>query len=107
MPNADVEATSRVIPFLNDPPIPATFRARSLLYDAAAGAIIYEAGTGIYRVIRMPGIPMPSNRIELAELLWEHAGKPEPVSTLQRHRRGRYRPLGSGAGSDEGRCGQQ
>ena len=26
-------------------------------------------------------IPMPSNRIELAELLWEHAGKPEPVST--------------------------
>lgn len=29
----------------------------------------------------MPGIPMPSNRIELAELLWEHAGKPEPVST--------------------------
>ena len=48
---------------------------------AAAGAIIYEAGTGIYRVINMPGIPMPSNRIELAELLWEHAGKPEPVST--------------------------
>ena len=36
---------------------------------------------GIYRVINMPGIPMPSNRIELAELLWEHAGKPEPVST--------------------------
>lgn len=46
---------------------------------AAVGA--YEVGTGLYRVINMPGIPMPSDRIELAELLWEHAGKPEPVST--------------------------
>lgn len=53
----------------------------AVVIGAAAGAIIYEAGTGIYRVINMPGIPMPSNRIELAELLWEHAGKPEPVST--------------------------
>ena len=54
-----------------------------VVIGAAAGAIIYEAGTGIYRVINMPGIPMPSNRIELAELLWEHAGKPEPVSTAR------------------------
>lgn len=53
----------------------------AVVIGAAAGAIIYEAGTGIYRVINMPGIPMPSNRIELAELLWEHAGKPEPEST--------------------------
>ena len=53
----------------------------AVVVGAAAGAIIYETGTGIYRVINMPGIPMPSNRIELAELLWEHAGKPEPVST--------------------------
>lgn len=53
----------------------------AVVIGAAAGVIIYEAGTGIYRVINMPGIPMPSNRIELAELLWEHAGKPEPVST--------------------------
>lgn len=53
----------------------------AVVVGAAAGAIIYEAGTGIYRVINMPGIPMPSNRIELAELLWEHAGKPEPEST--------------------------
>ena len=52
-----------------------------VVIGAAAGVIAYEAGTGIYRVINMPGIPMPSNRIELAELLWEHAGKPEPVST--------------------------
>ena len=53
----------------------------AVVVGAAAGAIIYEAGTGIYRVINMPGIPMPSNRIELAELLWERADKPEPVST--------------------------
>ena len=53
----------------------------AVVIGAAAGVIAYEAGTGIYRVINMPGIPMPSNRIELAELLWEHAGKPEPVST--------------------------
>ena len=55
----------------------------AVVIGAAAGAIIYEAGTGIYRVINMPGIPMPSNRIELAELLWEHVGKPEPVSTAR------------------------
>ena len=53
----------------------------AVVVGAAAGPIIYEAGTGIYRVINMPGIPMPSNRIELAELLWERADKPEPVST--------------------------
>ena len=53
----------------------------AIVVGAVAGAIVYEAGTGIYRVINMPGIPMPSNRIELAMLLWEHAGKPEPEST--------------------------
>ena len=53
----------------------------AVVVGAAAGAIIYEAGTGIYRVINMPGIPMPSNRIELADLIWERAGKPEPQNT--------------------------
>ena len=53
----------------------------AVVVGAVAGAIIYETGTGIYRVINMPGIAMPSNRGELAMLLWEHAGKPEPVST--------------------------
>ena len=53
----------------------------AIVVGAVAGAIIYETGTGIYRVINMPGIAMPSNRIELAELLWERADKPEPVST--------------------------
>ena len=53
----------------------------AVVVGAAAGAIAYEAGTGIYRALYMPGIPMPSNRIELAMLLWEHADKPEPAST--------------------------
>ena len=89
MPNADVEVTAT---FAEDPipepdPVGPSDTGNiqgaisAVVIGAAAGAIIYEAGTGIYRVINMPGIPMPSNRIELAELLWEHAGKPEPVST--------------------------
>lgn len=45
------------------------------------GAVIlgaYETGTGIYRMMNMQGLPLPSDRIELAELVWERAGKPEP-----------------------------
>lgn len=89
MPDANVEVTAT---FAEDPipepdPVGPSDTGNiqgaisAVVIGAAAGAIIYEAGTGIYRVINMPGIPMPSNRIELAELLWEHAGKPEPVST--------------------------
>lgn len=39
---------------------------------------IYETGTGIYRVLNMPGVPMLSNRAGLATLIWEKAGCPEP-----------------------------
>lgn len=91
MPDANVEVTAT---FADDPigpdgpdPVGPSDTGNiqgaisAVVIGAAAGAIIYEAGTGIYRVINMPGIPMPSNRIELVELLWEHAGKPEPVST--------------------------
>ena len=89
MPDANVEVTAT---FADDPipepdPVGPSDTGNiqgaisAVVIGAAAGAIIYEAGTGIYRVINMPGIPMPSTRIELAELLWEHAGKPEPVST--------------------------
>lgn len=45
------------------------------------GAVIlgaYETGTGIYRLMNMQGLPLPSDRIELAKLVWERAGKPEP-----------------------------
>ena len=44
----------------------------------AAAWGIYEAGTGIYRVMNMPGVPMPTNRAGLATLIWEKAGCPEP-----------------------------
>ena len=91
MPNADVEVTATFAGDSNpeepvDPVGPSDTdnvqgAISAVVIGAAAGVIAYEAGTGIYRVINMPGIPMPSNRIELAELLWEHAGKPEPVST--------------------------
>ena len=91
MPDANVEVTATFADDSNpeepvDPVGPSDTgniqgAISAVVVGAAAGAIIYEAGTGIYRVINMPGIPMPSNRIELAELLWEHAGKPEPVST--------------------------
>ena len=91
MPDANVEVTAT---FADDPigpdgpdPVGPSDTGNiqgaisAVVVGAAAGVIAYEAGTGIYRVINMPGIPMPSNRIELAELLCEHAGKPEPVST--------------------------
>ena len=91
MPDANVEVTATFADDSNpeepvDPVGPSDTdnidgAISAVVIGAAAGVIAYEAGTGIYRVINMPGIPMPSNRIELAELLWEHAGKPEPVST--------------------------
>ena len=43
---------------------------------AAVGA--YEVGTGLYRITQMDDAAMPTNRIALAELVWERAGKPEP-----------------------------
>ena len=57
--------------------------------DIAAGGVIggiaavgaYEVGTGLYRILAMDDVAMPTNRIALAKLLWERAGKPEPEST--------------------------
>ena len=57
--------------------------------DIAAGVVIggiaavgaYEVGTGLYRILVMDDVAMPTNRIALAKLLWERAGKPEPEST--------------------------
>ena len=58
--------------------------------DIAAGVVIggiavvgaYEVGTGLYRITQMDDVAMPANRIALAKLLWERAGKPEPESTV-------------------------
>mgnify|MGYP002568438032 CR=1 FL=1 len=57
--------------------------------DIAAGVVIggiaavgaYEVGTGLYRITQMDDVPMPTNRLALAKLLWERAGKPEPEGT--------------------------
>lgn len=46
----------------------------------AAAWGVYEAGTGIYRTVNMKGIPMPANRGELALLVWQYAGQPEPAN---------------------------
>mgnify|MGYP003219099398 FL=1 len=54
--------------------------------DIVAGVVIggiavvgaYEVGTGLYRITQMDDAAMPANRIALAELMWERAGKPEP-----------------------------
>ena len=65
MPNANVEVTATFagdsIPE-PDPVGPSDTgniqgAISAVVIGAAAGAIIYEAGTGIYRVINMPGIP--------------------------------------------------
>ena len=57
--------------------------------DIAAGVVIggiaavgaYEVGTGLYRITQMDDVAMPTNRLALAKLMWERAGKPEPEST--------------------------
>ena len=58
--------------------------------DIAAGVVIggiaavgaYEVGTGLYRITQMDDVAMPTNRLALAKLLWERAGKPEPEGAL-------------------------
>lgn len=68
-----------------DPVNPGGGSSSDVVADIAAVALtgaavwgIYETGTGIYRVLNMPDVPMPSNRAGLATLIWEKAGCPEP-----------------------------
>ena len=43
----------------------------------------YELGTELYLKYALPaGAAIPTNRAELAELVWNNAGKPEPVAVL-------------------------
>ena len=89
MPNKDVEVKAN---FKEDPiePIdPIGPSDTDYGGDIAAGVVIggiaavgaYEVGTGLYRITQMDDVAMPTNRIALAKLLWERAGKPEPEST--------------------------
>lgn len=59
-----------------DDPVTEFFEAAAVTGVAAWG--LYETATGIYRVLNMRGIPMPSNRAGLATLIWEKAGQPDP-----------------------------
>ena len=59
-----------------DDPVTEFFEAAAVTGVAAWG--LYETATGIYRMLNMRGIPMPSNRAGLATLIWEKAGQPEP-----------------------------
>ena len=86
MPNKDVEVKAN---FKEDPIDPIGPSDTDYGGDIVAGVVIggiaavgaYEVGTGLYRILAMDDVAMPTNRIALAELLWERAGKPEPEST--------------------------
>ena len=86
MPNKDVEVKAN---FKEDPIDPIGPSDTDYGGDIAAGVVIggiaavgaYEVGTGLYRITQMDDVAMPTNRLALAKLLWERAGKPEPEST--------------------------
>ena len=86
MPNKDVEVKAN---FKEDPIDPIGPSDTDYGGDIVAGVVIggiaavgaYEVGTGLYRILAMDDVAMPTNRLALAELLWERAGKPEPEST--------------------------
>ena len=86
MPNKDVEVKAN---FKEDPIDPIGPSDTDYGGDIVAGVVIggiaavgaYEVGTGLYRILAMDDVAMPTNRLALAKLLWERAGKPEPEST--------------------------
>ena len=86
MPNKDVEVKANFKEDSIDPIGPSDTDYGG---DIVAGVVIggiaavgaYEVGTGLYRILAMDDVAMPTNRLALAELLWERAGKPEPEST--------------------------
>ena len=86
MPNKDVEVKANFKEDSIDPIGPSDTDYGG---DIAAGVVIggiaavgaYEVGTGLYRITQMDDVAMPTNRLALAKLLWERAGKPEPEGT--------------------------
>lgn len=59
-----------------------------IIGTAAAGTAVlayqtYQLGTEFYLICTLPtGTAIPTNRGELAELVWNNAGKPEPAAVL-------------------------
>ena len=91
MPAADVTIEAL---FVDDSQLPEPDPYQPVVTDDGSGDIVagvviggiaavgaYEVGTGLYRITQMDDVAMPTNRIALAKLLWERAGKPEPEST--------------------------
>ena len=91
MPAADVTIEAL---FVDDSQLPEPDPDQPVVTDDGSGDIVagvviggiaavgaYEVGTGLYRILAMDDVAMPTNRLALAELLWERAGKPEPEST--------------------------
>ena len=88
--NVTIEALFDDDSLLPDPDQPGNTDEPDYGGDIAAGVVIggiavvgaYEVGTGLYRITQMDDVAMPANRLALAKLLWERAGKPEPESTI-------------------------
>ena len=86
MPNYNVKVTAVYQTDIIDPGEGGSGDGCGIVGAVLAGGVLawgaYEAGTGIYRAVSMQGAPMPTDRIELAKLLWEKAGKPEPEAVV-------------------------
>ena len=86
MPNKDVEVKANFEKDTIEPIDPIGPSDTDYGGDIAAGVVIggiaavgaYEVGTGLYRITQMDDVAMPTNRLALAKLMWERAGKPEP-----------------------------
>lgn len=83
--NVIIEAMTKDASIEEEPNILGT---NLIIGTAAAGTAVlayqtYQLGTEFYLICALPtGTAIPTNRGELAELVWNNAGKPEPAAVL-------------------------
>lgn len=83
--NVIIEAMTKDASIKEEPNILGT---TLIIGTAAAGTAVlayqtYQLGTEFYLICALPtGTAIPTNRGELAELVWNNAGKPEPAAVL-------------------------
>lgn len=83
--NVIIEAMTKDASIEEEPNILGTIL---IIGTAAAGTAVlayqtYQLGTEFYLICALPtGTAIPTNRGELAELVWNNAGKPEPAAVL-------------------------
>ena len=83
--NVIIEAMTKDASIEEEPNILST---TLIIGTAAAGTAVlayqtYQLGTEFYLICALPtGTAIPTNRGELAELVWNNAGKPEPAAVL-------------------------